>query len=68
MGGKKQGVNRKYTVCEGRGAEPVEREGWRIKGLTALPVAALRSSFPLDDGTVALVTLTHATADVFRGI
>lgn len=29
---------------------------------------ALKSSFPWDDGTVVLVTLTHATADVFGGI
>lgn len=31
-------------------------------------VAALKSSFPRDDGTVVLVALTHATADIFRGI
>lgn len=33
-----------------------------------LSVVALKSSFPWDDGTVVLVALTHATADVFRGI
>lgn len=35
---------------------------------SALSVAALKSSFPWDDGTVVLVTLTLAAADVFVGI
>lgn len=38
MGGKTQGASRKYTVSEGRGAEPVERGSMRIRGLTVLLV------------------------------
>ena len=46
-------------------------EGKRVDSAACwytLSVAALKSSFPLDDGTVVLVTLTHAAADVFKGI
>lgn len=68
MVGKKQ--QKKYPASEARGAER-KHENKRVDsaaGWSPLSVAALKSSFPWDDGTVVLVTLTHATADVFGGI
>lgn len=60
-------------ISEGRRAAPNERkqENRGIDGTACwcgLSVAALKSSFPWDDGTAVSVVLTHAAADVFRGI
>lgn len=54
----------KSLLFEDRGAEQVDGAAcW-----PSLSEAALKSSFPWGDGTVVLLVLTHAAADVFRGI
>lgn len=68
MGGKQLGLSTKYILyLKVEGLSQNKRVDSAVCW-SSLSVAALKSSFPLDDGTVVLVALTHATADVFRGI